>query len=175
MLVYRGHWPESLPVDQNISALAGKFQYPLEYGYACVGRIIELGSKIDPEWREKIVFSFSPHQSHFVAEPEQLIPIPDTISSEQAAFLPNMETAVSFIMDGNPMIGERVLVIGQGIVGLLTTSLLSLFPLKHITVVDQFPLRLEKAIEMGANSTLNINEIHSVQEMASILPDTKTS
>ncbi|MFN3491252.1 MAG: zinc-dependent alcohol dehydrogenase, partial [Anaerolineales bacterium] len=56
-------------------------------------------------------------------------------------FFPNMETAVNLIQDGAPMLGERVLVLGQGVVGLLTASLLSEFPLESLAVVDNYELR----------------------------------
>ena len=71
-----------------------------------------------------------------------------------AAFLPNMETAVSFLMDGQPMIGEQVAVFGQGVVGLLTTSLLAQMPLASLVTVDAYPLRREWSQRRGAHASL---------------------
>ncbi len=63
-----------------------------------------------------------------------------------------METAVSFLMDGRPVIGEQVAVVGQGVVGLLTTALLSDLPLSFLLATDPFPLRREWAIQLGATA-----------------------
>ncbi len=150
MLVYRGQWPEDLPVDDSIPALAGKFAYPLKYGYSCVGKVVRIGASVNRDWLGKIVFSFNPHQSYFAAEPEHLIVVPAELSPEDAVFLPNMETAVSFLMDGRPMIGEQVVIIGQGIVGLLTAGLLARFPLQQLITLDKFQLRREKSSALGA-------------------------
>ena len=151
MLFYRGQVAADLQMDTTINALSGKVAYPLKYGYATVGRVIEAGAQADGEWLGKMVFAFHPHESHFVAEPEALLPIPDGVTPDQAVLLPNMETAINFVMDGQPLIGERVALFGQGIVGLLTTSLLAQFPLETLTVVEPLSLRRALALDMGAS------------------------
>lgn len=155
LLLYRGQWPENLPVDSTIQALTGKFAFPLKYGYAAVGRVTALGPNVDPGWLGRLVFAFNPHESHFVAMPEDLIPVPDYLSPEEAALLPNMETAVNFMMDGRPLIGEAVAVFGQGVVGLLTTALLARLPLCILVTLDGLPLRREKSKALGAHSVLD--------------------
>jgi threonine dehydrogenase-like Zn-dependent dehydrogenase len=77
------------------------------------------------------------------------------LSAEEAAFLPNMETAVNFMMDGRPLIGEAVAVFGQGVVGLLTTALLARVPLCLLVTFDGLPLRREKSKALGAQSVLD--------------------
>jgi len=163
LLFYRGQVPCGLPVDASIAALAGDARYPLRYGYACVGRVIEIGAQITHEWRNRLVFAFQPHASHFTANIDDVIPIPKNITPEQAAFLPNMETAVNLVMDGAPRIGERVVVLGQGIVGLLTTALLAQMPLAHLLTFDQFALRREKSRVLGATTALDPS--HDAQSM----------
>lgn len=138
MLVYRGEFPQLQDAHDTVSS---ELQYPLAYGYACAGKVVEVGSMVNGEWKDQLVFSFQPHTSHFVAKPEHLFPIPHSLSPENACFLPNMETAVNLVQDGAPILGERVMVLGQGVVGLLTASLLSEFPLDHLTVVDGIELR----------------------------------
>ena len=155
MLVYRGQFPEELSVDETIASLAGSFRYPLKYGYSCVGRIIETGARVDPAWQGRLVFSFHPHESHFVANLTDLIPVPVELSPEDAVFLPNMETAVNFLMDGRPMIGEFVAVFGLGIVGLLTTSLLVKHPLAGVVCFDRYEKRREQALSLGAGEALH--------------------
>ncbi len=138
MLVYRGDFPQLHDAHDSVSS---ELKYPLTYGYASVGRVREIGKLVDSDLAGKLVFSFQPHASAFIAQPSALIPVPNSLSPDNACFLPNMETAVNFVQDGAPILGERVLVLGQGIVGLLTASLLSEFPLENLTVVDSIELR----------------------------------
>lgn len=138
MLVYRGQFPQLQDANDTFSS---ELKYPLAYGYACVGRVRDIGKLVDSKWVDKLVFSFQPHSSSFIAHPSSLILIPQSLQTEHACFLPNMETAVNLVQDGAPILGERVMVIGQGIIGLLTASLLSEFPLANLTVVDSIKLR----------------------------------
>jgi 2-desacetyl-2-hydroxyethyl bacteriochlorophyllide A dehydrogenase len=141
MLVYQGRFPRDMETDSVISSLRGSLEYPLAYGYACVGKIKETGSQVHKSMRDQLVFAFQPHTSHFIANPNSLFPIPDSLSPEAACFLPNMETAVNLVQDAAPIFGECVLVLGQGVVGLLTASLLSEFPLETLVTADCFELR----------------------------------
>jgi len=150
MLVYRGRWPQGVPVDATIGALAGAFAYPLSYGYCTVGRVIASGTAVSDDWSGRRVFAFQPHQDLFCAAPDTLHPIPEDLDDETALFLPGMETAVNLLLDGSPLIGEKVVVVGQGIIGLLTTALLSRFPLAELATLDAHPLRREASIRLGA-------------------------
>ena len=129
MLAYRGEMPEGISLDGTIKVLSGKAVYPFKYGYSSVGRVIEVGSDAAAGWLGRRVFAFHPHESHFTAKADDLISLPEDIDALEALFLPNAETAVNFVMDGRPMLGESVAVFGQGIVGLLTTSILATMPL----------------------------------------------
>ncbi|RJP51055.1 MAG: oxidoreductase [Anaerolineaceae bacterium] len=137
-LVYRGEFPQ---LKDAHDALSSDLKYPLAYGYAAVGRVKVIGKLVHGNWQDRLVFAFQPHTSHFIIRPELLIPIPQSLSPESACFLPNMETAVNLIQDGAPILGERVLVFGQGVVGLLTASLLAEFPLECLVTADYFPSR----------------------------------
>lgn len=152
MLVYRGEWPPDLPVDATIEALGGGFAYPLKYGYACVGEVIDIGQNVAAAWRNRHVFAFNPHENYFIAKPENLLILPEGMPPETAVFLPNMETAVSFVMDAQPVIGEQVVIFGQGIVGLLTTMLLADFPLAQLVTVEGLALRREWSEKLGATA-----------------------
>lgn len=138
MLVYRGECP---PLKEAHDPISSEVKYPLPYGYACVGRVKVIGKLVNRNWQDRLVFSFQPHTSSFIVPPSSLIPIPKSLPPESACFLPNMETAVNLVQDGAPILGERVLVLGQGVVGLLTASLLCEFPLERLVVVDRFELR----------------------------------
>jgi 2-desacetyl-2-hydroxyethyl bacteriochlorophyllide A dehydrogenase len=141
MLVYQGHFPRDIETDSLISSLRGSLEYPLAYGYACVGKIRETGPQVDKSMRDQLVFAFQPHTSHFIANPDSVFPIPRSIAPETACFLPNTETAINLVQDAAPIFGECVLVLGQGVVGLLTAALLSEFPLETLVTADCFELR----------------------------------
>ncbi len=124
---------------------------------------------MDAAWKGRFVIAFHPHESHFIADPGALIPLPEDIEPEDGVFLPNMETAVNFIMDGSPLIGEKVAVFGQGIVGLLTTSLLSRFPLADLVTFDKYPLRRRRLQKKpGAKQCLDPDD---TQKMREYLPE----
>lgn len=153
LLFYRGQVPPSMAADATIAALSQTVQYPLAYGYTLVGTVQAVGSAVDPGWLGRQVFAFHPHTSHFLARPADLLALPADITPEQALFLPNLETAVNFVQDGAPLIGEQVVVLGQGVVGLLTTWLLAQFPLAALLAVDRLAERRARASHFGATAT----------------------
>ncbi len=152
MLLYRGQMPGGMAADTTIAALSVELAYPLKYGYAAVGQVVQLGAEVPDRWLNRLVFAFNPHERYFVAQPDHVQPLPDGMDPETAVFLPNMETAVSFLMDSHPMIGEQVAVLGQGIVGLLTTALLARFPLTRLVTADYYPLRRDWSHRLGAHA-----------------------
>jgi 2-desacetyl-2-hydroxyethyl bacteriochlorophyllide A dehydrogenase len=154
MLIYRGQFPHMV-VDTSIESLGGEFHYPLAYGYAVVGRVVETGKQVDRSWRDRLVFSFQPHTSHFVANTRSLFTVPDSLPPEAACFLPNTETAVNLVQDAAPILGERVLVFGQGIIGLLTSALLAEFPLESLISVDPFAQRRAASLALGVSAALD--------------------
>jgi 2-desacetyl-2-hydroxyethyl bacteriochlorophyllide A dehydrogenase len=171
LLIYRGQAPTDLPVDDTISALAGDLAFPLKYGYAAVGRVIAVGSPAEREWQGRLVFAFQPHASHFLSVPAELLAVPDFLPPEEAVFLPNMETAVNFLMDGHPLIGERVVVFGQGVVGLLTTALLVRVPLSRLITLDRYPFRRERSRELGAHASLDAGKDDVLARLQACLQD----
>jgi len=155
LLVYRGEAPAELPADTALASLPGTLSFPLAYGYAAAGVVEQVGSAGDDDWIGRRVFAFHPHASPFVAALTDLHPIPDGVSDEDAVFLANTETAVSLLQDGAPLAGERVAVWGQGIVGLLATSLLARLPLDRLVTLDRFPLRRQASYALGATAVLD--------------------
>lgn len=148
MLVYRNQFPKALAVDATLAGMENAFSYPLEYGYASVGTVIDAGEAVQ-DWVGRRVFAFQPHATHFVVPADSVQPIPDHITNEDAVFLPNMETAVNLVQDGQPLLGERVAVFGQGIVGLLTTAILAQFPLTELITIDGIAKRRHASQAIG--------------------------
>jgi 2-desacetyl-2-hydroxyethyl bacteriochlorophyllide A dehydrogenase len=170
-LIYQGLFPEQLAIDESIAGLGGRFSYPLKYGYSAVGRVVALGLGVTPGWQDRLVFAFNPHESHFIAPVSSLISVPQGIEPETAVFLPNMETAVNLVMDGKPIIGERVAVLGQGIVGLLTAALLARFPLERLVTLDRYALRRQASLELGALASLDPGDPQTQQQLQILLPE----
>ena len=155
LLLYRGQAPAGLPADETLPALTGTLTFPLQYGYSTIGKVIALGSGVPASFLGRTVFAFQPHATHFTAPMGDLLVLPELTPAELAAFLPNVETAVNLLLDGNPRVGEQVAVLGQGVVGLLVTALLARIPLARLVAVDGFALRRQASVSLGAHACLD--------------------
>jgi 2-desacetyl-2-hydroxyethyl bacteriochlorophyllide A dehydrogenase len=170
MLVFEGRFPEGMAVDAVLPGYASQpFAYPLPYGYSSVGRVVDAGPRADASWIGRRVFAFQPHQSHFAVSAAALVPVPDRVADEDAVFLASMETAVNLVMDGRPLVGERVMLLGQGVVGLLTTALLARFPLETLAALERWPLRRQAALDLGAIAAWDSDAPGWSEEAAGIL------
>jgi threonine dehydrogenase-like Zn-dependent dehydrogenase len=134
---------------------------------------VESGNLVPGGWKNQLVFAFHPHESHFLATPEELLPIPAGISPEVAAMFPNMETAANFMLDGAPLLGEQVVVFGQGIVGLLLTALLAKMPLASLVTLDLFPRRRLASLSLGASASLDPAASNLQAKLLSLLRDSR--
>lgn len=155
MLIYRGLAPRDLRADDVLPALSGHLEFPLRYGYACVGRVAGLGPAVDDSWLGRRAFAFHPHASRFIIAAAELLPVPEEMSNEQAVFLPQAETALNLVHDGAPIAGENILVFGQGVVGLLATALLGRIPLVRLVTFDRYPRRRALSLGLGAQASLD--------------------
>ncbi len=154
-LVYKGELNENIVLDTNIDPLNHKLDYPVKYGYSNIGKIVSKGKNVDEDRIGKTVFAFNPHESKFIADVDDLIPVPEKIDHKDFLFLPNVETAINLVLDGAPLIGENVMVIGQGVVGLLTTAVLNEFPIETLITVDPIEYRREVSKDLGADVVLD--------------------
>jgi threonine dehydrogenase-like Zn-dependent dehydrogenase len=130
-LVFAGRVPPSQHQTMRAPLMGGAFPFPVKYGYAAVGRTAD-GDR---------VFVLHPHQDVFLAPSAMCVPVPDAVPSHRAVLAANMETAVNILWDAAPLIGQRIMVIGAGVVGLLTASLLARIPAAVVTLVDTEPSR----------------------------------
>lgn len=169
MLVYRGQLPVGMALDSGIEALRGGTTYPLQYGYAMVGRVLETGPGLEAGWQDRLVFAFEPHASHTITDARQVIPLPEGIEPLAAAFLANMETAVNLVLDGGPRLGEQAVVLGQGVVGLLVSRLLAGFPLGCLYALDRHAGRRERAESGGVNRALDPDSTADIRELKDAL------
>jgi 2-desacetyl-2-hydroxyethyl bacteriochlorophyllide A dehydrogenase len=121
MLAYRGELDPSTDLDSSLSTLSGNFGYPFSYGYSCVG-VVERGTSAVPAG--SVVFTFHPHQDRLVVSESDVVLLPDGGSRREATLFPLVETALQLSLDSGPVLGETVVVVGLGPVGLLTALLL---------------------------------------------------
>ncbi len=149
-LVFAGRVPASEQERMRCPFQAGSFPFPVKYGYSAVG-LVESGPAALVGRR---VFVLHPHQDRFVVPTEALTPVPDEIPTARAVLAANMETALNIAWDAAALPGERVLVIGAGVVGLLAASLLARIPGVSLTVVDADPGKAEPARALGLSFAL---------------------
>lgn len=156
MLAYRGQLPADQSLDANIETLGNQSTtYPFQYGYANVGRIEAVGSNVDNGLLGRKVFALQPHATHYITRVEAVVELPQGMDPETGVFLANMETAVNLVLDARPMLGEHVVTLGQGIVGLLVSAILARFPLAASYAIEPMALRRESAGKIGAEKTLD--------------------
>jgi len=146
-LVHHGRVPASQHGAMRCPMQEGEFTFPVKYGYAAVGRV-EQGPA---EYLGRRVFALHPHQSRFTIPAHFCALIPDAVSDARACLGANMETALNVLWDAAPRLGERVLVIGAGVVGLLCAWLLARIPGVAVTVVDRDPAKAAFARAFGAD------------------------
>ncbi len=150
-LVYKGRLTDDNELDTAIDSLDKKVDYPIKYGYSSLGEVVSVGKGVSDDIIGRDVFCFHPHESKFLEKQENIILVPEEIDLRDFSFLPSVETAVNFALDGGPMIGEKVAVIGQGVVGLMTTAVLENFPLDKLITVDPISGRRKASEELGAD------------------------
>jgi NADPH:quinone reductase-like Zn-dependent oxidoreductase len=131
-LVFLGKVPQSQYQAMRCPFQDGAFPFPVKYGYASVGRI-EAGPDM---LRGRRVFCLHPHQDRYDVPDDAVLPIPDAVPDARAALAANMETAVNALWDAAPLVGDRIAVVGAGVVGSLAAALAARLPGTRVTLVD---------------------------------------
>ena len=148
MLVYRGEVPEDLRLD--LPTLAGSYGFPIKYGYAAVGNILDTGPHVELLSPGDPVFVHHPHQEIFVVSARMPVRLPDDLDPPLGVFIANLETALNVVHDAPVRLGETALVFGGGVVGLLVARLLKLAGAGPVLVVDPIERRRKLALAAGA-------------------------
>jgi len=149
MLVYRDEVPHDLPLD--LPTLAGSYAFPIKYGYAAAGRVLDTGPGVENLSPGDPVFVHHPHQEVFVVSAQMPVRLPEDLDPVLGVFSANLETALNIVHDTPVRLGETALIFGQGVVGFLVALLLKLAGAEPVLVVDPLKERRELALAAGAD------------------------
>jgi NADPH:quinone reductase-like Zn-dependent oxidoreductase len=149
-LVFRGAVPPEQYDAMRAPFQEGEFPGPVKYGYLNVG-VVERGP---PELRGHTVFCLYPHQTAYVVPARAVSLVPDGVPPARAVLAGTVETAVNALWDAAPLLGDRVAVVGGGMVGCCVARLLSRFPGVEVTLVDVDNRRADVAAELGVDFKL---------------------
>lgn len=144
-LVFNGRVPASEYQRMRAPFQSGDFPAPVKYGYACVGEIEE-GSE---QLRGQTVFCLHPHQDRFVVPADAVVPIPHSVPANRAILAATMETALNGLWDSQAGPGDRISVVGGGMVGALIAWLAGRLPGADVTLIDILPQRAALARHLG--------------------------
>jgi hypothetical protein len=145
MLVHAGRVPAEVAESMRAPFQAGSLPGPVKYGYLSVG-VVEEGPASLKGTR---VFCLHPHQDRYVVPVSALTPVPETVPSDRAVLAGTVETGINALWDAGPRIGDRVAVVGAGMVGGTIAALLRTFPLNRLQLVDVNPARSALAAALG--------------------------
>jgi NADPH:quinone reductase-like Zn-dependent oxidoreductase len=149
-LVFRGRVPQSQYAAMRAPFQEGEFPGPVKYGYLNVG-LVEEGPQ---HLLGRTVFCLYPHQSRYVVPASAVTPVPDTVPASRAVLAGTVETAVNALWDAAPMIGDRIAVVGAGMVGSCVAALLARYPAVRVQLVDANPARASIARALGVDFAL---------------------
>ncbi|OGO21252.1 MAG: hypothetical protein A2Y54_07740 [Chloroflexi bacterium RBG_16_51_16] len=158
-LIYQGKFPKNISDTNDL--ISSSIDYPICYGYANVGRIRQVGNQVKPDLNGRMVFAFQPHTSLFSTNPEKLLFVPADVTPEDACLLPFVETALNTVQDASPLVGEKALVLGQGIIGLLVTAILDQFPLDKLVTTDYYALRRKASRAISQHVTASLDPMQA--------------
>ncbi|MEO7328922.1 MAG: zinc-binding dehydrogenase, partial [Minicystis sp.] len=153
-LVLRGEVPIEAQTLMHLPAMRGTFALPLCYGYALVGTVESLGPGVDPARLGERVFLLHPHQDRLIAPASALLPLPASAPPARLVLAPNLETAINAVWDAGVTLGDRVLVSGLGVVGLLIAWLCMRAGASAVVGVDPDEPRRDLARSLGISRAI---------------------
>lgn len=149
-LVFRGGVPASQWQAMRCPFQEGDFPGPVKYGYASVGRV-EAGPA---HLLGQRVFCLHPHQDRYIVPVDAVTLVPDAVPDARAVLAANMETAVNGLWDAAPRLGDRIAVVGAGVVGGLVAALAARVPGASVELIDTHPARGDLATRLGCRFAL---------------------
>lgn len=145
LLVFTGRVPPSQYQAMRAPYQQGDFPAPVKYGYASVARVVAGPDAL----RGRVVFCLYPHQDRYVVPADAVVSVPDGVPAKRAVLAANMETAVNALWDAAPRVGDRIAVVGAGVVGCLVAALAARVPGAAVELVDIDPGKADIAARLG--------------------------
>ena len=153
-LVFRGEVPPSEYQRMRAPFQQGDFPAPVKYGYINVG-VVEAGCGAQAQALVgRRVFCLYPHQQAYVVPATAGVALPDAVPSARAVLAANLETAINAIWDASPTLGDRIAVVGSGVLGALVAWLCARIPGTEVELIDLDPSRAALATALGAGFAL---------------------
>jgi NADPH:quinone reductase-like Zn-dependent oxidoreductase len=149
-LVFRGRVPPSQYATMRAPFQEGDFPGPVKYGYLNVGVVADGPHEL----RDRVVFCLYPHQTAYIVSADAVMVVPDDVPPRRAVLAGTVETAVNALWDAAPLIGDRVSVVGAGMVGCCVARLLAGIPGVQVTLVDVDAHRRDTAAALGVDFAL---------------------
>jgi threonine dehydrogenase-like Zn-dependent dehydrogenase len=146
-LVFTGRVPADQYAAMRAPFQEGDFPAPVKYGYLSVGEVEQGPAAL----RGRTVFCLHPHQTAYVVPADAVVPVPDRVPARRAVLAGTVETAVNALWDAPPLVGDRVTVVGAGMVGCCVAALLARFPGVRVELVDTDPTRAAVAAALGVD------------------------
>lgn len=147
LVVHNAHVPQCVAAEMAAPNQEGSFPGPVKFGYLSVG-VVEDGPA---DWLGKTVFCLYPHQDRYLVPVESLTVVPDGVPARRAVLTGTVETAVNGLWEAGPRLGDRVAVVGAGLVGGMVAKLLAGFPLGRLQLVDVDPAKRAFADALGVD------------------------
>lgn len=141
-VVFNAAVPETEFQRMRCFGQEGEFSFPVKYGYCAVGEVLE------GELSGKLVFALHPHQDYFRIAEDRIHPLPEDLPANRAILAANMETALNITWDAEVIAGEKIAVIGAGVVGILS-AYLSQKQGADVVLIDINPERARIASKLG--------------------------
>lgn len=149
-LVFRGQVPENQRAAMRAPFQDGDFPAPVKYGYLSVGRVEEGPDALVG----RTVFCLYPHQSRYVVPVSAVTVVPESVPAARAVLAGTVETAVNALWDAAPLVGDRIAVVGGGMIGCSVAALLARYPGVRVQLVDADPSRAAIARALGVDFAL---------------------
>jgi threonine dehydrogenase-like Zn-dependent dehydrogenase len=149
-LVFRGGVPQSQVTAMRAPFQEGDFPGPVKYGYLNGGVVARGPARL----RGRVVFCLHPHQTRYVVPAAAVTPVPDDVPPARAVLAGTVETAVNALWDAAPLVGDRIAVVGAGMVGCSVAAVLARFPGVELELVDVDPARAAVADALGVRFAL---------------------
>lgn len=145
-------WKSALEKVRN------RLESPTPLGYSAAGVVVavdELNTRFRVGDRVACGGAECAFHAEMIGVPDLLAsPIPEGVEDWQAAYTTLASISMEGVRQSGARLGERVLVMGQGLVGLLATSLLKASGAR-VMAVDFVAARLQTSLAMGAERVVN--------------------